>query len=205
MASISAFSASASDTFFTGTTTSSSFGVLQDVNPASSSANSNVIDVNVKSSASSSPIDFKGTVSAVAVGNTTAYEVNFGTTSNATSTMVNGVSYTELISNGVTYAIQTTQQLNTNIGGGKTTALKGFVGGVPLGAAPEPASIATTGLALVWHFSVCVARSRANSNKFAFLSKLRGFLRAAFFFFLPSPRNHLEVLKKSTISALTIR
>ena len=151
-ANISPFTATSADTFFTGSTVSTSFGLLQDVNPASSAANSNVIDVDVASSSSSKPIDFKGTVSAVAVNNTTAYEVNFSNTVGAINTSVNNVSYTELISNGVTYAIQTTQQLNTNAGGGKVTSLKGFVAGVPLGAAPEPASIATTGLAFALAF-----------------------------------------------------
>jgi len=53
----------------------------------------------------------------------------------------NGVQYTELTSNGMTYEVQTQTTLQ---GGNKLNWLNGFVG---VSTAPEPATYATTGLA----------------------------------------------------------
>ena len=53
----------------------------------------------------------------------------------------NGVQYTELTSNGMTYDVQTSTTLQ---GGNKMNWLNGFVG---VATAPEPATYATTGLA----------------------------------------------------------
>jgi hypothetical protein len=86
----------------------------------------------------STAIDFSGTI-AVSGGIPT---VKF---SGSTET-INGNTYVYQVSNGVQYAIEQTQNLPTSLN--KTSYLVGFVG-VPFSTTPEPATVATTGLALV--------------------------------------------------------
>jgi hypothetical protein len=135
-------------TAFNGTVVSDSFGELTF---ASGTPNSNIIDVKLTptvNGGAAAAVSFDGTISSVVVGGQTAYSVNFsGTTggTNVTSGALSG--YTELTSNGLTYAIKTVEQLNTGTGS-KQTWVSGYIMGVPGSVTPEPATLATTGLAL---------------------------------------------------------
>jgi hypothetical protein len=86
-------------------------------------------------------VDFSGTVSAVS---NSSYSISFSGTPGATNT---AGGYTDLTSNGITYAIETTQTLNAS-GAGKQAWLQGYILGVPAASTPEPATLTTTGIAL---------------------------------------------------------
>jgi len=128
-----------------------SFGILEVGSVAPT--NGDVVKVNVTPTitvngsavSATSVLPFQGTI-AVSAG---VASINFGATANSTQVTVGGVQYTELSDtvNGQTadYAIQTVQQLT----GSKEDTLYGFVVGVPMNATPEPATLATSGLALL--------------------------------------------------------
>jgi hypothetical protein len=98
-------------------------------------------------------VDFSGAISSV-VTNTgvTQFSINFGTTAGSTQVNMGTASnpnyYTEVTSGGVNYAIQTTQTLGSSQNG-KQTWLAGFIQGVPTALTPEPATLSTTGIALL--------------------------------------------------------
>ncbi len=128
-----------------------SFGILEVGTTAPT--NGDVVKVNVTPTitvngsavTASTVLPFQGTI-AVSGG---VASINFGATANSTQVTVGGVQYTELSDtvNGQTadYAIQTVQQLT----GSKEDTLYGFIVGVCPSVTPEPATLATTGLALM--------------------------------------------------------
>ena len=136
-------------TFFSGTTAGTSFG---DFVFASGTPTSSVVNVNLSptvNGGAAAVVDFQGTISSVIVGGTTLYTVNFGSTPGATNITTGALSgYTELTQNGINYAVQTTEQLSSGTPG-KMTYLAGFIQGVSMNITPEPATMATTGLALL--------------------------------------------------------
>jgi len=149
-----------SGTAFTGSATDS-FGYLSFANGVAPPAGtSNVIDVTLNTptinGGQQASVTFDGTVTSQVLSGVTVYNVNF--TGASGTTTIGGVQYADVISNGVTYAIQATQQLNT-----KYTYLNGYILGVPPPTAPEPATIATTGLALA--LAGLIARRKASGNK----------------------------------------
>ena len=160
-ASVSSFDPTAG-VFFTGTTAGTSFGAFSF---ASGTPTSNVIDVKVTptvNGGAAAVVDFQGTISSVVVGGTTAYSVNFSGTSGSTAGTGALAGYTQLVSNGVTYAVKTVEQLNTGTLG-KQTWLNGYIQGVGQTIVPEPATLATTGLALVLVGFAARRKAKANS------------------------------------------
>ena len=117
--------------------------------------NSAVVSVDVtptiNGGSPSSSINFSGTI-AVSGG------IPSITFSGSTET-INGSTYVYQVSNGVEYAIQQTQSLPTSLN--KSTYLVGFIG-VPPSITPEPATLATTGLALV--LAGLLARRKATAK-----------------------------------------
>jgi hypothetical protein len=149
---------------------SSSFGGFS-YSPSSNSANPDVINVTVQPT-SGSAVTFEGQVSSMVLSGKTVYWVDFsGTPGASNDNLVPGGGtgsanyFTSLeSSSGVSYDIKTIQQFNAPGGsgtGGKQTWLTGWVG-VPLVMTPEPATLATTGLALV--LAGLVARRKAKAN-----------------------------------------
>ncbi len=130
-------------TFFTSNMLSNSFGVVGF--KSSGSPTSNVVDVDltptINGVTAATSIDFSGTV---AVNSSTG--VSSVLFSGGSTEVLNGQTYVYQVANGVQYAIEQVQNLPT--GPNKSSYLVGFVG-VPASATPEPATVATAGLALV--------------------------------------------------------
>jgi hypothetical protein len=125
---------------------SNSFGELVFT---SNAANSSVIDLKVTptlSNGTTPAVNFSGTVEPVTTGSTT-YQVSFAATTGSTQVTIGGVAYTDIVSNGVNYAVQTTETLDTSLVG-KGTWINGYIAGVAGPVAPEPGTMATAGLAL---------------------------------------------------------
>lgn len=121
-----------------------SFGAIQ-LNTATP-GNSSVINVNltptVNGVAATTALDFQGNV-AVSSGT-----INFGGTPGAVAGTGALAGYTVLQSNNVDYAIKTNQPLTLG-GVNKDTWLAGYIVGVPAAMTPEPATLTTTGIALL--------------------------------------------------------
>ena len=148
--------------FFNGLTTGTSFGAFSF---ASGTPTSNVVDVKVAPSINGgapAQVDFIGTISSTVVSGITAYSVNFSGTTGSTAGTGSLAGYTQLVSNGVTYAVKTVEQLNTGTLG-KQTWLNGYIQGVGGAVVPEPATLATTGLALALVGFAARRKAKANS------------------------------------------
>jgi hypothetical protein len=126
-----------------GSSTDSFGGFTFITNTAPPNGTSSVVTVALTptiSGGTKAAVDFSGTITAVS---NSTYSINFSGTPGATS----NASYTDLTSNGITYAIETTQTLNSS-GAGKQTWLQGYILGVPSASTPEPATLTTTAIAL---------------------------------------------------------
>jgi len=148
--------------FFNGTTAATSFG---DFSFSNGTPTSNVADVKITptiNGGAAAVVDFNGTISSAVIGGQTVYSVNFSGTPGTVAGTGALAGYTELVSNGVTYAVQTVEQLNTGTLG-KQTWLSGYIQGVPGPMTPEPATMATTGLALAL-VGFAAARRKAKSK-----------------------------------------
>jgi len=121
-----------------------------------SPTNGNVVSVDVTPTINGGPaspaIDFSGTI-AVHSG---IASISF---SGPTETLSDGNKYVYQNANGVQYAIEQTQTLPTSTT--KSSILVGWVG-VPAAITPEPATMATTGLALV--LAGLIARRKAKAK-----------------------------------------
>jgi hypothetical protein len=141
-------------TFFNAPGLTGSFGMFGFNN--GSPTNGNVVSVDVTPSINGAPaspsIDFSGTIAV----NSGAASVTFG----GPTESINGNQYVYQVSNGVQYAIEQTQSLPTSAS--KTSFLVGFVG-VASAVTPEPATLATTGLALLLAGFVARRRAKATS------------------------------------------
>jgi hypothetical protein len=100
-------------------------------------------------------LDFTGTTAV------SSDAISFAGTAGSTQTTIGGVAYTQLVSNNIDYDIKTTQTLILG-GAGKMTWLSGYIVGVSPLATPEPATLATTGLALV--LAGLIARRKAKAK-----------------------------------------
>jgi hypothetical protein len=158
-ASVSSFDPTAG-VFFNGLTTGTSFGAFSF---ASGTPTSNVVDVKVAptvNGGSAAVVDFQGTITPIS--GTTQFMVNFSGTTGSTAGTGSLAGYTQLVSNGVTYAVKTVEQLNTGTLG-KQTWLNGYIQGVGGAVVPEPATLATTGLALALVGFAARRKAKANS------------------------------------------
>jgi hypothetical protein len=150
---VSTFTLSGTGTTFAGPSLSDSFGAFVFKNATPNSA---VVSVDVTPTingvTASSSINFSGTIA-----------VNSGipsiTFSGSTETL-NGNTFVYQNSGGVQYAIEQTQNLPTSLN--KMSYLVGFVGVAP-SLTPEPATAATTGLALV--LAGLIARRKSTAKK----------------------------------------
>jgi ethanolamine utilization microcompartment shell protein EutS len=137
-----------------------SFGAIQ-LNTATPGSSS-VINVNLTPTVGGVPattaLDFQGTVAVTGSVGT----INFGSTPGATAGTGTLAGYTVLQYNNVDYAIQTSQSLTLGAPA-KFTWLAGYVMGVPGAITPEPATVATTGMALLFLGFGLRRRMRANS------------------------------------------
>ncbi len=170
---------------FNGNTMSSEFGLYSSVgDTGATNSASEVIDVSVAptvkvngATQAASAVVFQGSIQAIGSGANTQYEMLFGsngtqacanaavsctTTSNGNvvnngQSIVNigGTNYTELVENGIDYAVQS----QTFLTPGKATYFNGYIG---LATAPEPATMATTGLAAA--FLGLFLRRKAKQN-----------------------------------------
>jgi len=122
-----------------------SFGAIQ-LNTATP-GNSSVINVDltptVNGVKATTALDFVGNI-AVSSGT-----INFGSTPGAVAGTGALAGYTVLQYNNVDYGIETSQPLSLG-GKNKDTWIAGYVMGVPAAVTPEPATLATTGIALLF-------------------------------------------------------
>jgi len=131
-------------TFFSSTTQlGDSFGMIGFKN--SGTPNGTVVNVDVTPTingvTAATSVDFSGTVAVNSVSGVSSVLFSGGKTED-----LNGQTFVYQVSNGVQYAIEQVQNLPTNTA--KASYLVGFIGVAP-SLTPEPATMATTGLALV--------------------------------------------------------
>lgn len=137
---------------------SDSFGMIGF--KSSGTPNGTVVNVDVTPTingvTAATAIDFSGTVAVNSGSGVSSVLFSGGNTE-----VLNGQTYVYQVSNGVQYAIEQVQSLPTN--SAKASYLVGFVGVVP-SLTPEPATVATTGLALVLAGLIARRKSTATAK-----------------------------------------